>query len=96
MKNKRFKTNKTLSVLIAIPVFLVCWLYSGIVSKGGGVIGLAWIGTFQGRDMYFGDWAFLGVFTLGFAAFALSVGYVLQALIVIFRNRNKKERHDVA
>ena len=91
MENKRFKTSKMLWTVIAIPVFLVCWLYPGIVSKGGAPIGWAWIETFQGRDMYFGDWAFLGVFTLGFAAFSLSVGYVVQALIVIFRNRNKKE-----
>jgi hypothetical protein len=35
MKNKRFKTSKTLWSLIAIPAFLVCWLYPGIVSKRG-------------------------------------------------------------
>jgi hypothetical protein len=91
MRYRRFKTNRTLWIVFSIPAFVACWLYPCVYDKGGSpLLGRLWLDVLHGRQD-FSLWVFLAVISVIFAAFAALVGYAVQALIVVLRNRKTQD-----
>ena len=94
MALKRFKTEWHLWAWISLVLFLVPWFVPMLSAKGGPNVapGALWLGLFAAPSQIGEDGLrFIGILTLMFGIPAISIGWIVQGIVVMIRDRRRHQ-----
>ena len=90
MKHRRFNTDLRWWLWISLVLFVLPWLLPIWDVKGSAMLpGMCWVILFSDPTHAFEALGFIAIFSLLFGVPAVSVGWVLQCVVVMMRDRRR-------
>ena len=87
----RFKTDWRWWTWISLVLFLVAWFIPLPFGKGSGLAAYFWINLFTHPNYFFETLVFIGMYSLLFSIPAISIGWILQCVVVMIRDARKRK-----
>jgi hypothetical protein len=88
----RFKTDWRWWTWISLVLFVVAWFIPMLFMKGdAGTPAYFWILLFTHPSYFFETLVFIGMYSLLFSIPAISIGWVLQCVVVMIREARKQK-----